>query len=118
MPKGNAKMIKKGQTKNGLSLVKRNRFPEGVPAVGPRADTKVVGCLRGGKIVNLRNKRVSSIFHAARFNEIITSSLCLAPKEKTKSTQKRKKTKNALVLFSIIGFQKECPLLGHVPTLR
>ena len=31
---------------------------------------------------------------------------------------KRQKTKKALVLFNNIGFQKECPLLGHVPTLR
>ena len=78
-------MNQKGKT-NGLSLVKQDRFPEGVPAVGPRADTKVVGCLRGGKIV--KNERVSSIFHVARFNEIKTSSLCRVPKGKTEMTQK------------------------------
>ena len=57
MPKGNKNMTQKGHTTNGLSLVKQDRFPKGVPAVGPRADTKVVGCLRGGKVVNIRKKK-------------------------------------------------------------
>ena len=47
----------KSKQTNGLSLVKQDRFPEGVPAVGPRADTKVVGCLRGGKIVTTLEKK-------------------------------------------------------------
>ena len=42
-----------------LSLVKQDRFPEGVPAVGPPVDTKVVGCLRGGKIVKIKKDKKS-----------------------------------------------------------
>ena len=45
--RGTRKLFRKAKQKKGLSLVKQHRFPEGVPAVGPRADTKVVGCLRG-----------------------------------------------------------------------
>ena len=90
-----------------------------MPVVGPRADTKVVGCLLGAKIVIKTIKSdFNSIFLVARFNEIKTSSLCRVPKGKPKIAEKGNKKKKALVLFSRIGFQKECPLLGHVPTLR
>ena len=53
MPEGDEEMTNKGKNKNGLSLVKQDRVPKGVPTVVSRADTKVVGCLRGWKIVNL-----------------------------------------------------------------
>ena len=33
-------------------------------------------------------------------------------KGEDENDSKRQKTKNALVLFSIIGFQKECPAVG------
>ena len=90
-----------------------------MPAVGPRADTKVVGCLRGGKTVNTqKDKSVSSISHAARFNEVKNLFSLPGAKGEDEHDSERQKTKNALVLFNIIGFQKECPLLGHVPTLR
>ena len=96
MPKGNAEMIQKDQTtKTCQHLVYHNRFPEGVPAVGPRADTKVVGCLLGGKIVRIKTIQsgFNSIFLVARFNEIKTASLCRASKGDTKTIQKGKNQK-------------------------
>ena len=62
--------------------------------VGPRADTKVVGCLLGAKIaIKTIKSDFNSILLVARFNEIKAASLCRPPEEDTKMTQKGKNQK-------------------------